>query len=678
MFKKLLAVGFILAVGAASAMAAGLDTGYVKDNNGIPVAGATVTYTRAPNAWTATTDSNGIYRFNLGGTQSLTIIGSAAGAGTLVASKIGYVNSAAGTFICTPADTITPSVVGNLTLNIAIKTTTGTVVDSFNSVVIAGAKVLHKRLAVTLDSTVTLANGTYTLSLVNLGDSVIVSAPLYFTKKAVDPITAAQTTNVINITLSAFGSVSGVVTNDSATGAPIKSATVSLSRVVNGVAQTPFAITTTDSTGHYLLDSIFSHVPYQVSAVAVTFLSQAKTIPSKAVGPDAVNFTLSPATAGIMGTVTTDSANGMIAKGAKIVLTKGVSTVHVDSTVTDSLGHYAFANDSVNLSYTVTASLNGYQTTPVTFTKTVFTDVENIVLQPGANKTFWVKVLGTASAPLANASVGFAKGNAVIGGTTSALGVFQVTNAPAGFDTITITDTNYLSQQFLLTLSAHSPDTMTYTLTQVAAGTVQRAIRGTAHKLTATGAVASGATIVFKCVGGYVFAATTTSVAPLGTWSVVGIPAAIPAAASIAVYSAATGNGLIATLPPSVTATRDTVWNTFTNPAAIAIAAAGLTTYNTVVFTVGNVTVGVLPTVADKAPEAPAFSVLHSGIITMKSMVLPGVVKVFNLQGQLLYNHAFEANTVSLHVPALAQGKSAFIVSITQNDKEFKQVVMMP
>ena len=59
-------------------------------------------------------------------------------------------------------------------------------------------------------------------------------------------------------------------------------------------------------------------------------------------------------------------------------------------------------------------------------------------------------------------------------------------------------------------------------------------------------------------------------------------------------------------------------------------------------------------------------------------MTAPGMVKVYNLQGQMLYSHAFEANTASLRVPALAQGKAAFVVSITQNKAEYKRVVLMP
>ncbi len=679
MFKRFFAVGAILAAGAVSVMAAGIDTGIVKDNLGANVVGATVTYTRAPNTWTATTDSNGIYRFALGGTQSITVIGSATGAGTLVASKIGYVNSPAGALTVTPADTTTPSAIGNALLSVTIRTTSGSIVDSSNASAVDSAKIRQKRAGAIIDSVFSNASGVYTLNLVATGDSLIVTGPSYFGKKAVEPtLSATVSTNTINFTLSAFGSVLGTVDSLLGGHGPIKGATVSLARVVGGVAQAPFTLTTTDSTGRYELDSIFAHVPYQAAASATGFSSVFKQMPSgnKLKGVDSVSFVLGPATAGIKGTVTTDSLKGPTRAGAKVILTKGASIVHVDSAVTDSMGGYSFANDSVGLSYTVTGSYNGYQTTAVTFTKTDTTDVENIVLQPGSNKTFWVKVLGTGSAPLANASVGFTNGPSVIGGTTNALGVYQVTNAPVGFDTITVADSIYIAQLNLFTLSAHAADTVTYTLTQIATGTVPRAIRGTAHKLTATGAVAAGATINFKCAGGWVFAATTLATAPIGSWSVVGIPAAIPATASIPAYAAATGLGLRATLPPSVFPTRDTTWNPYTNAAAIAITATGTTTNNTVVFTAGTI-VSVLPEVAEKTEGAPAFSVLHSGIISLKNMTAPGMVKVY-LQGQMLYSHAFEANTASLRVPALAQGKAAFVVSITQNKAEYKRVVLMP
>jgi hypothetical protein len=670
MFKKFFAAGVILVAGVASAMAAGTDTGVVNDQSGNPVAGAVVTYTRAPNQWTDTTNAQGVYRFKLG-VQSLTVIGSSADTGNFVASKIGYFSSTPRARLIVVADTQGNALIGQaLPLTLDIQSTSGTIVDSSTSVAISGARVQEKRAGVIVDSAFSNSQGQYSLSLVATGDTLIVTAPSYLTKYAVEPaFSSGATANTINFSLSPFGTVAGSVDSLFGGGGPIKGATVSIATVVNGVAQAPFAVTTTDSTGHYMLDSIAAHYSYKVAASAPSFSPKSGSITYKSIGVDTVNFMLGPATSAFQGTVKSD--NGTLLVGAKIVLKKGASTAAIDSTVTDSVGIYSFSHDSVGVSYTITASYNGFQTLSKDTTKTFDTDAVNFVLVPGSMKTFWVKVLGTASAPLANASVGFTNGTSVIGGLTNVHGIFQVNNAPVGFDSITVADSLYSAQLNFVSSSAYSADTVTYTLTQVATGTVQRAIRGTAHEVTTTGVPASGAQIVFKCAGGYVFAATSLT---NGTWSVVGIPDAIPATGSIPVYDITTGLGLDATLS---SVSGDTVFNPFNNTAAIDIAATGVTTYNSIVFTVQSV--GVLPEVANKTTGEPTFSVLRSaGIISLKNMTEPGIVRVYNLLGQMVYNHAFEANTVSLHVPALSQGKTAFIVSITQNKAVYKQLVVMP
>jgi hypothetical protein len=122
---------------------------------------------------------------------------------------------------------------------------------------------------------------------------------------------------------------------------------------------------------------------------------------------------------------------------------------------------------------------------------------------------------------------------------------------------------------------------------------VQRSVRGVAHKLTAAGAVAAGANILFKCAGGYVYDAVTLT---NGAWSVVGIDATIPAGTSIPAYAVTTGLGMYDSLNESIGAASDTFWNAFTNSTAINIAASGSTTSaTTVYFTVNHVVVVAVP-----------------------------------------------------------------------------------
>ena len=669
MFKKFFAAGVILVAGVSSAMAAGTDTGIVNDQSGNPVAGVIVTYTRATNQWSDTTNAQGVYRFKLG-VQSLTVIGSSADTGDFVASKIGYLSSTPRARLIVAADTEGGAAIGQaLPLVLSMQSTSGYIADSSTSVQIVNARVQLKRAGKIVDSAFSNSSGQYTLNFVATGDSLIVTAPSYLTKYAVEPaFTSGAPANTINFLLNAFGTVAGSVDSLLGGGGPIMGATVSIAHVVNGVAQAPFALTTTDATGHYVLDSISAHYAYKVVASDSSFSSKSNSITYKSIGVDSVDFTLGPATSAFQGTVSSD--NGTLLVGAKVVLSMSASAVVVDSTVTNSVGMYTFSNDSVGLSYRITASFNGFQTNSIDTIKTFNTDVVNFILVPGTTKTFWVKVRG-ATAPLAKASVGFTNGASVIGGLTNSDGLFKVVNAPVGFDTITVADSLYIAQLNFLNSNAYSADTVTYTLTQVATGTVQRAIRGTAHTVSTTGAVAPGAQIAFKCAGGYVFAATSLT---NGTWSVVGIPEAIPATGSIPEYDYTTGLGLEATL---LSVSGDTVFNPYANTAAIDIAAAGTTVYDGIVFTINYV--GVIPKVATKTPGEPTFSVLRSsGIISLKNMTEPGMVKIFNLLGQMVYNHAFEANTVSLHVPALTQGKTAFIVTITQNKAVYKQLVLMP
>jgi hypothetical protein len=675
MFKKLFAVGFILAAGAVSAMASGTDTGFVVDNNGNPVAGAVVTYTRtiagvggSTTTWLDTTNASGVYRFKLGVTQSLTVIGQSTTAGNFIAKMVGYDSSTAQAFTVTVADTTGAAVVGNPTnLVITARTVTGTIQDAHNATLITNAQVQQKRGNVIVATTSTNASGVYSLSIVASGDSLIVTAPSYLISKAVVPAygaagTANALTRTINFGLNAFGNVAGTVTYALQPGTPITGGvTVSLAPYVGGVLQTPTVITTTNAQGMYVIDSQTAYDSFKVEASqpSLGLTPSIVIIHSMTPGVDSVDFALDPAIAAIKGTIT--SISGPALGGATVTLTKG--TTVVATATANAAGAYSFANDSVGVNYTITASSNGYTTTSVSLTPLAITTsdtvTENIVLPLGTIKTFWVKVIsGTTSLPLANASVGVTQGASVIAGNTVA-GVFQVTNAPVGFDTITVADTLFLAQQFIITSNATSADTIYDTLTQVANGTPQRALRGTAHELTGTGAVAPGALIVFKSAGGYVFAATTLA---NGTWSVVGIPAAVTA---VPAYAAATGLGLHATLAG---------WTPYNNGAQIAIAATGTTISNTVIFP----STGVISPAAEKVAGTPAFSVMASGIISLKNMIDPGVVKVFNLQGKMLYNHAFGANTASLHVSALTQGKNAYVVSITQNKAEYKRVILMP
>jgi hypothetical protein len=621
MLKKFFAAGFILAVGAISAMAAGTDTGFVKDANGNPVAGATVTYLRGTNSWTTTTNASGVYRFPLG-TQNATVIGVAAGggvggAGTFIAQLIGYDSSAAQNFTVTVADTTGGAAIGNPNLVITARSVSGTVTDAYNANLIIGARVQQKRAGAIIDSAFTNASGVYSLSIVAGGDSLIVSATSYLPGKNVVAFPAAALTAGYNFQLSAFVNITGIVSS-SLLKSGINGATVSAAKLVNGVAQTPFAVTTTTAQGAYTFDSLASHDSLQIQASAASFSSVIKLVEPVPVGPalDSVNIALGMATGSIIGTIMGDSADGNpgILAGATVTLTKGAAGTLVGTTTTNAAGMYAFAGDSANIKYTVTAAFDGYGTLSDTMTTSFAasdTDVANITLQAGTAKTFWVKVVGwngtpgSALTPLANASVGFTKGATVLGGVTNAAGVVQITNAPVGFDTLTAADTMYQDRLMVITSNAYSADTIIDSLTQVANGTVQRSVRGIAHKLTAAGAPAAGANILFKCAGGYVYDAVTLT---NGSWSVVGIDASIPAFTSIPAYAAATGLGMFDSLGESFGALADTFWNSFTNPAAITIAANGSTTSATVVvFTVSNVVI------IGTVPAAPALSLPANG-----------------------------------------------------------------
>lgn len=229
-----------------------------------------------------------------------------------------------------------------------------------------------------------------------------------------------------------------------------------------------------------------------------------------------------------------------------------------------------------------------------------------VPIPPDTSKTIWVKVFGhngTSTTILSNASVGFTQGATVLGGFTDSTGIYQIPNAPFRSDTITVADTLYIARQLIIFNNVISGDTILDTLTKAMPGTVQRSLRGTAYELPANGTepVAPGVSIIFKCNGGWVFAATSLT---NGTWSVVGIPDStiIPPAGAIPAYNFTTHLGLMATL-----AGWDPYYN---NHGAITIGAIGTTLCGNILINCG----------CNPAPGAPSLFSPTDGAINQSTI----------------------------------------------------------
>ena len=334
------------------------------------VSGAKVVLSTAGNGGTivdsATTAANGTY--------SITAV--QPGTYTTTTSAAGYTSITSNNFTVAAA-AVTRNII--LTPVPGPTTVSGTVTNATTTNPVVGAKVILLNGAVHVDSAVTAANGTYSITGVVAGTYTMnVTAATYtaFTSNNFMINGTPITRNVQLTPLPGPTTVSGIVT-DAASNAAISGAKIVL--VSNGAHVDSV---TTIAAGTYVFASVAAGT-YSTIASATGYVTRTSanfTVNGAAVTRN-IALTLTPAATTVSGVVTNATTTAMVS-GAKVVLIDNSDNARVDSAVTAAAGTYSFTNISAS-TYTLSvtaANFNNYTSPVFTVAGTPLT--RNIALTP--------------------------------------------------------------------------------------------------------------------------------------------------------------------------------------------------------------------------------------------------------------------------------------------------------
>ena len=331
--------------------------GVVKDTNGKPINGATVTFTSQDNSVVRSiTTTNNSVTSNAADNYFLQSVPVT----TYTATATGPLNDqgnseytpatapdapdAAG--VTTKPNTTTDGV--NFTLTAAPATISGTVVDAASGSGVVGATItLLDSTGKVLATQASTAGGAYSFTGIAAGTaaatySVSAVAPSYAPNTVTQPLEAGDIFAGITVPLTGIpsGSISGTVT-DQRTGLPLANATVTFT-LTGGATQT----TTTGADGSYTLSAIptgtYSGVATGPATGQAYQQSAAQSVPVTNGVTATANFVLVPIIASIRGTVT-DSTTGQPLQGVTITITDASGnaiTTNPTPLTTDGSGNY--------------------------------------------------------------------------------------------------------------------------------------------------------------------------------------------------------------------------------------------------------------------------------------------------------------------------------------------------
>ena len=675
MFKKtaiLCSLMLLFAVASQAATVSG--TVQENDSTGVGISGATVTLTPTGGgaALLDTTDATGAFSFaNVPGTAAAPVIY------RITAAKAGYrvmtgftritVNNVTGTF--TQNLYLTPTAV------VGVHTISGTVRDSIAGSALtplAGARVILSSRTIAggttpVDTVTTGATGGYTFDSVAVGTyTLTVSAAGHAAQTANVTVALANVVQNFKLIHVLTASITGAVT-DSATTTGIVGAKVYLLTRTGFGGGTIIDSTVTATGGSYTLANVPSStagINYTVRASATDYVTGSANVTVTGEAAQTVNIKLvAILMASISGTVTDSSAAGVApVAGASITLRTGGgggggATV-VDSTVTGTDGKYILANVPSGVNYTVRATAAGYVTsnTNITITGTAAQTV-NIRLVKIPSGNLYVLVRARAdSAAIGGASVAATIGTTVLSGTTGTNGLASFLAVATGNYAITVSAANFTAISSTTTLVANRNDTVKVYLAAAAGGT--KTLTGVV-KDSASSAVLAHVEVVLTIQGGGIGGAALTlvdSTDATGTYTFTGIP--------------------VARNTGRITATLAT-YRTFTD-FAVPIGAANTADNNTFnIFMVKQPNAVI--SLVNHASGSPDFSMTQKGILRLYNIGDAGSVKVFSMNGKLLYQSAISAHAVRLTIPAgMVKSGSAYIISLTQKNAVYRKQIMMP
>lgn len=477
---------------------AGTISGKVTDaGTAASISGASVTFTAAGVARSATTDASGMYSVSdvpAPGTYALTVI--AAGYSTQTASvpvNRGGVATA------------------NFAMQLLPGSITGQVTDARTAAPINGATVSYVVNGSAITST-TDGRGNYILSNVPPGSYAVTGAASGYNSQAqtLIVITNAATAGAFALT-PLPGSIAGQVT-DGSTGRGIAGATVAYS--VGSVTTTGI----TDANGNYGFTSV-AEGSYNLTASAPGYSNQAATAVVGAGAATIQNFALPLLPGSIAGQVT-DSSTGIAIGGTSISYTSAGTTT---ATTTDANGNYSLTG-LAPATYSLTASAAGY--TPqgagvVVATNATTTQNFALAVLPGA-------IAGTirdshTAAVIGGATVSYATGGVTTKVTADAGGAYRLANVPPGTYTVTASATGYAGQSIAVSVTTNATTTQNFSLAPQdgsIAGRVTDAGNGAAIPGATVSFVASQTAMsaTADAAGSYTFA-----VVPQGTYTLTAV-----------------------------------------------------------------------------------------------------------------------------------------------------------
>ncbi len=314
-------------------------TGTVTDaDTTLPISGANITVTQN-SIIVATTTTNGLGIYN--------VTGIVPGSCVVIAEATNYQTGVLGGIV-TSNETITV----DFALEIDPGTLSGTVTSDSSSLPIEGATVEIHLGASTLFSTLTIADGTYSISGIAPGSyTVHAHADTYQTAIAGAIITAGATTTTDFALILAGGTLIGTVTSAS-TGAVIVGALIDAR-----LDDLSIDSALTDSSGQYLIENLPPDA-YTIHAQAVDYQVSLAAAAIEIEGITNVNFSLLSNPGTVSGTVVS-TATGLPISGATVEVV--VDHFSILTAVTNNSGQYLLTG-IFSGNFEVHAQANSYQT----------------------------------------------------------------------------------------------------------------------------------------------------------------------------------------------------------------------------------------------------------------------------------------------------------------------------
>lgn len=333
----------------------------------------------------------------------------------------------------------------------------GTITNEVNGTPIPGASILVLQNFTIIGSTLTDANGNYSINDLAPGNYTVIANAPNFSIAIVGAIVTGGNTKVVNFALKADpGKIFGRVT-DAATTNPIPGATI---QVHNSFVIVATAVS--DENGNYN----FPNLPpdtYAVTASALDFQRQVKIATVTTNQVTVVNFSLNSTPGTISGTVT-DSVTTNPIQDATVAVFQGGT--FIDSAQTDVNGDYTIPGLAPG-NYTVLAIAQGHQAAFSAETVVAgMTTTADFALDPNPGTIAGMVTDRCTGAPVPGTIILVTDGSTIVGfGLTDAAGNYSIDTLAPGNYTVTAIKNNFVIGSAPATVTAGATITVNFSLT---------------------------------------------------------------------------------------------------------------------------------------------------------------------------------------------------------------------